>query len=586
MAMKIMQLPPKWMTLLSLVILMAMLGLIGFPIFSKAQGTGTTMRLSVTSDGTQANGTSSISSISGDGRYIAFDSQATNLVSGDTNLGSDIFVHDRITGETRRISVASNGAQGVGGGGSTLPDISGNGRYVAFISEASNLVSGDTNGGADVFVHDLHTGQTSLASITSEGSQGLYVSVGDAPAISNDGRFVAFSSNTPYVSDDNNGITDVFVRDRLLEETSRISISTAGTEANGHSSEPDISVDGRYVSFYSDASNLVSGDVGGKIDVFLHDRQTGETSRVSVNSTGVQGNSHSYDQSISANGRYVVFRSEATNLVSNDTNNDFDIFVHDHQTGQITRASLNTNGIQANGYSQNPVISSDGRFVAFYSGATNLIANDTNSYPDIFIRDRQMGVTNRVSISANGIEGNGPSDFAALSSDGRFVTFSSYSSNLVDNDTNMLPDVFGLQWRIESTYLPMMTRNYAFQISCGNQDSEPNNRFSEAIANLPLCPDVQISGRASQANDSIDLYRIELEADHTIRVDLNDLPSNSNYDLYLYDSTFNVKAFEDNQGSQDEHLIFNAERGDYFIQVAPRMDDPSSDAYQLKWGLQ
>jgi hypothetical protein len=404
-----------------------------------AQGPGTTERVSLASGGAQGNGSSYYSYISADGRYVAFYSEASNLVSGDTNGYADIFVHDRQTGQTSRVSIASNGTQG--NGDPAWSPISANGRYVAFDSYASNLVSGDTNGAWDVFVHDRQTGVTSRISVASGETQGNGSSI--SPSISTDGRYVAFDSTaTNLVSGDTNGHEDVFVHDRQTGQTSRVSIASDGTQGNGHSGWPSISADGRYVAFLSRAGNLVSGDTNGWYDVFVHDRQTVTTSRVSVASSGTQGNGSSTNPSISADGRYVTFDSIATNLVNGDTNGAGDVFIHDQQTDVTSRVSLASDGLQGNSDSYIRSISADGRYVAFYSYANNLVSGDTNGTADIFVHDRQTGITIRVSTASDGAQGNGSSYYSSISADGRYVAFQSNASNLVSGDTNNESDIF------------------------------------------------------------------------------------------------------------------------------------------------
>jgi Tol biopolymer transport system component len=200
----------------------------------------------------------------------------------------------------------------------------------------------------------------------------------------------------------------------------RVSVASDGTQANEISLNPSISADGRYVAFDSFASNLVIGDTNGVLDVFVHDRLTGWTQRVSVSSAGVQGNQSSHTPSISADGRYVAFQSEATNLVDGDTNGWFDIFVHDRHTGVTELVSMGRDGGRANGTSRYASISAEGRFVAFYSDADNLVSGDTNQQPDIFVRDRHRGVTELVSRASDGRQGNGMSESAAISADGRW----------------------------------------------------------------------------------------------------------------------------------------------------------------------
>jgi Tol biopolymer transport system component len=404
-------------------------------------GGGTTMRVSVASNGTQGNGDSVswLSSLSADGRYVTFNSEASNLVSNDTNGARDVFIRDQQTGQTSRVSVASTGLQA--NGASEESSISADGRYVVFSSYASNLVSGDTNSYEDVFVHDWQAGQTTRVSIASNGVQGNSDSTGTS--ISADGRYVAFSSQSSnLVSGDTNSYEDVFVHDRQAGQTTRVSIASNGIQGNGNSTGTSISADGRYVVFTSFASNLVGGDTNNSGDVFVHDREAGQTTRVSIASNGVQGNSDSTGTSISADGRYVAFSSQSSNLVSGDTNGAIDAFVHDRQTGQTTRVSIASNGTQGNGGSGFTSISADGRYVGFHSLANNLVSGDTNGAIDAFVHDRQTGQTTRVSISANGIQGNGDSGNTSFSSNGRYVVFTSYASNLISGDTNNVVDVF------------------------------------------------------------------------------------------------------------------------------------------------
>ena len=399
-------------------------------------------RVSVSSSGVQGNNYSSASSISGDGRFVAFSSFASNLVPGDTNDETDAFVHDRHTGETERVGVSSFGVQG--GNGSSNPLISANGRFVAFVSRSSNLVPGDTNRRLDVFVNDRETGATERVSVSSSGEQGSHFS--SSHSISADGRFVAFISlSSNLVPGDTNWKDDVFLHDRNTGVTERISVSSSGIQGNDYSSKPSISADGRFVVFNSNASNLVPGDTNYRGDVFVHDRNTGATERVSVSSSGVQSNEYNYfGSSISADGRFVAFSTNASSLVPEDTNNEADIFVHDRNTGVTERISVSSSGVQANIYSGSyyPSISADGRFVTFASYASNLVPDDTNDEEDVFIHDRITGITERVSVSSTGVQGNNYSYGSSISTDGRVVAFASKASNLVPGDSNDEWDVF------------------------------------------------------------------------------------------------------------------------------------------------
>lgn len=404
-----------------------------------------TTRLSVDSAGVQGNQFSQAASLSADGRYAAFFSYADNLVPSDTNLVPDIFVKDRQTGLTTRVSVDSMGVQG--NDLSISCSVSADGRFVVFGSAATNLVTGDTNGTRDAFVHDRQTGATTRVSVDSAGVQGNQFSAWASPSISADGRLVAFVSEaTNLVPGDTNGLPDCFVHDRQTGQTIRVSVDSAGGQATGPLGYGNficaISADGRAVAFESTATNLVSGDTNGHGDVFVHDLASGQTSRVSLNSAGAQGTDWSSTPSISANGRRVVFQSNAANLVSGDTNGHGDAFVHDRQTGQTNRISVDSAGGQGNGGSWSPAIAAGGRYVAFVSGSSNLVQGDTNGQEDIFVHDLQTGATTRVSVDSSGVQANASSEVPSISEDGRFIGFDGPSTNLVSGDTNAAYDVF------------------------------------------------------------------------------------------------------------------------------------------------
>lgn len=413
--------------------------IIPFGASARAWATDKTERVSVGSHGVPGNGASYIFlapfSISGNGRFVTFESEATNLVQGDTNELKDVFVRDRQSGTTVRVSVGAGGAQG--NGHSFWSAISAGGRFVAFRSEADNLVAGDTNGVPDIFMHDRRTGMTEIISVNSIGVQ---ANDGSAdPVIAEAGRFIAFTSGATNLAPDmdTNGGWDVFLRDRQIGTTEQISVSSGGVIGNRESSGPAISARGRYVAFESEADNLVPGDTNGKSDIFIRDRHTGITERLSVASDGTQGNGHSSTVTISADGRFAVFYSDATNLVPGDTNDTSDVFVRDRKMGTTERVSLNRHGKQVNDYwSQKPVISADGRFVAFISGSSEFVQGDTNETDDVFVRDRKKRTTVRASVSSKGKQANGDSYFVSISADGRFVAFTSSADNLVADDTN------------------------------------------------------------------------------------------------------------------------------------------------------
>jgi WD40 repeat protein len=400
----------------------------------------TTERVSVDSLGAEGNDLSRGESISADGRYLAFGSKADNLVSGDTNSNEDVFVHDRETGVTERVSVSSSGVEG--NSWSYDASISADGRYVAFASPSDNLVPGDTNSHEDVFVHDRQTGVTERVSVDSIGAEGN--SFSRSPAISADGRYVAFDSEADnFVLGDTNGSSDIFVHDRQIGVTGRVSVDSSDAEGNGDSYQPTVSADGRFVAFASYADNLVPGDTNSWSDIFVHDRQTGMTYRVSVDSSGAEGNDWSNRASISADGRHVAYESRSDNFVAGDTNGSPDIFVHDRQTGVTERVSVDSLGVEGNHWSFNGSVSADGSYVTYSSIAKNLVPGDTNSWSDIFVHDRQTGVTERVSVDSLGVEGNSASSgIPSISADGRYVAFYSLADNLVSGDTNGSGDVF------------------------------------------------------------------------------------------------------------------------------------------------
>jgi Tol biopolymer transport system component len=292
-------------------------------------------------------------------------------------------------------------------------------------------------------VRDIDARRTSRVSIRSNGTEGDDQS--SAPAISATGRYVAFDSQaSTLVPHDTLGHRDVFIHDRRTGKTRRLSVRPDGGEADGDSRDAAISADGRFVAFESVASDLVAGDTLGHRDVFVRDRKTGLTERISVSSAAIEADGDSSDPAISANGRWVAFTSAATDLVAGDTLGFDDVFVHDRKTGKTRRVSIGPGGTEAEGDSSDPAISADGRRVAFASQAANLVAGDTKGFEDVFVRDRVAGTTTRVSVRSNGAEGDNNSSRPDLSGDGRFVAFASNATNLVKADTNSERDAF---WR-------------------------------------------------------------------------------------------------------------------------------------------
>jgi len=405
---------------------------------------GTTELVSKASDGTQGNNQSYSPKITPDGRYILFSSTASNLVTNDTNGKNDIFVHDHITGMTERVSLASNGSEG--DNTSSNGSISADGRYVAFTSSASNLVAGEQTYFAQAYLRDRVNGITERISVAADGS------LADAPiyrtSISADGRYVAFDSPASnLVTNDTNGYSgDIFVYDRLSSTIERISVASDGSEANHRSALPTISADGQTLAFLSSASNLVAGDTNNVMDIFVHNRVTGITERVSVASDGTEANNWSGGPVISADGLVVTYTSTATNLVSGDTNNFNDTFVHDRKTGITERVSVSNDGTQGNDDSFSGSLSSDGRYVAFFSYANSLDMFGSFAnwwYSDVFVYDRVTQTLEQISLTSDGLQASDDSSYPAISADGRFVSFESFASDLLLNDNGLYTnDIF------------------------------------------------------------------------------------------------------------------------------------------------
>jgi Tol biopolymer transport system component len=401
--------------------------------------------------------------LSGDGRTVAFVSAAADLVTDDQNGFPDVFVHDRAGSQTSRVSLGVGGAQPNGPSGTDSPPaLSADGQIVAFSSAAANLVTGDNNNAGDVFVYDRGRKETTRVSV---GPGGVEATGGESysPALSADGRYVAFASDATNLvgADDSNSATDVFVYDRQAKTTTRVSLGPGGAQGDGISYNPTMSADGALVAFTSAATNLVAGpenSVAGNDseNVFLRDVKAGTTTRVSTGSGSGSGGSSS-PPSLSADGRYVAYASAAATLVPGDLNNASDVFVFDRTAGTTERVSIGTGGSEGNRASDGPAISGDGRFVAFGSDATNLIPGDTNQRTDVFVRDRRLGTTTRVSVAEPFVfdetlgrnrpgpprQGDRPSTLPSISGNGRFVAFQSAATNLAEiTDTNAAPDIF------------------------------------------------------------------------------------------------------------------------------------------------
>lgn len=407
-----------------------------------------TERVSVTAEGTQANDFSRVGGISANGRYIAFDSLATNLVRGDSNGFSDIFVKDLHTGTIERVNVADDGTQA--DNESLTYSMSANGRYIAFSSYADNLAPGDTPDAQDVFVHDRLTGRTEV--LVKAGAAGAQTS---DPSISANGRYVAFtSSRSDLVPGDTNNRGDIFVRDRWKKTTKRVSVADDGTQTDGFSEGPAISADGTRIGFRTQFSLDGDDEAGARPDAFevrrpealifyVHDTRTQRTVLAAHTSddvpVAVRGNI-----GLSPDGRYALYASEWREIVPGDTNDKRDVFAKDLATGTTRRLTLAHDGSEPNDHSAGgAALSADNRQVVFTSSADNLVPGDTNGDADAFVRDLITGEVQRVNVTEDGAQ----SDSAQRSSPvidafGGTVAFSSAEDDLVPGDTNETSDVF------------------------------------------------------------------------------------------------------------------------------------------------
>lgn len=354
-----------------------------------------------------------------------------------------------LTGEFTLMLVSSDPGGTAGNGSSGGISIAGGGAFVSFASAADNLVPGDSNGAYDIFRKDVATGAIIRVSISSTGAQ----ADGDSgtSSTSGDGRYVAFWSEAGNLAaSDTDGVMEVYVKDTLSGATALASADAAGAPGNAASDMPAIADDGRFIAFRSAASNLVPGDTNGVLDVFVRDTVTGTTALASTSSAGAPGDADSsdtYPPAISADGRYVAFESAASNLVPGDINGKRDIFVKDMETGETRLVSVTADGIQGDGGSLNATISDDGRFVLFRSIAGNLAPGDTRicngvNCSDIFLKDLETGVLTKVSTDAAGSDADDASWDPALSGDGRYAAFSSAATNLAPGDANGDYDVF------------------------------------------------------------------------------------------------------------------------------------------------
>ena len=387
---------------------------------------------------------SNFPSVSGDGRYVAYLSPATNLVAADTNGWTDAFVRDVVTNKNTLLSVSSTGVQA---NGPTLTVVAAaDGRHFLFTAGGTSLTPGDANATADVFVRDTTSATTTLVSATATGASGNNAS--SAEAISSDGHYVAFDSlATNLVSDDTNGVGDVYVRDMTTGQTTRGSLGSAGQQLAAESTDADLSANGRYLAFVTRSSEVVPGVGNGFAQVYVRDLTTGQVTLISKTPAGLPAGADSRAPSVSADGKVVLFESAASDVVAGDSNGASDIFRYDGNTGAVTRISVGTGGVEANGasslsYPQHKGLDDAGCHAVFQSDASNLVANDVNNTGDVFVWDCADGSVRRVSLHPDDVhQAAFASAHAAISADGNYVAFASRDP-LQSYDTNNHPDVY------------------------------------------------------------------------------------------------------------------------------------------------
>ncbi|WP_199930642.1 TolB family protein [Streptomyces sp. CB02923] len=402
-----------------------------------------TERVSVAADGTQGNGFSGDPKLSANGRFVAFSSEATNLGPADTNGHQDVYVKDLRTGKVDLVSVGSDGTLGDGLSGS--PEISADGRYVAFYSGAANLVPGDTNGEGDVFVHDRRTGRT--VSPTAGPGKSPYGYGVQNFAISGDGQRLAFGSYRPdLVPGDTNERLDIFVHDVQKGTTRRVSVAGDGTQTDAASAFPSISADGRRVAFTSKATNLTPAGPGlrrppPQDPMYVHDLATGRTRAASLSTTDAVVGVSPFPR-LSPDGRYAVFSAVAADVVPGDTNGTYDLFARDLEQGTTRLLSRAHDGSQGDGWSSDGRLSADNRRLFFTSAAANLVPGDTNGQVDGFVRDLRTGRVERINVGADGGQSASWTNIAAPDATGQLAAFDSRDDGLVPGDTNGTGDVF------------------------------------------------------------------------------------------------------------------------------------------------
>ena len=392
--------------------------------------------VSVNTDGTGNGGADQYvrNPVSADGRYVAFSSSSSQLVAGDVNGFDDVFVRDRLTGTNVLISVASDGSQG--NGNSIEPGISGDGRFVAFASQASNFVTPDTNGLNDLFLRDrdpdgngiFDEGNETTICISRKWTGAESSGASLRPCISSDGSTVAFECNS-QLTPDSDDHTEIYAYDVASGTLSCVSLAFDGSPG-GDASGASISDDGNRVAFESTSPYLIRNDQNSRKDVFLRNRRLGTTQIVSISTDGQQGDDDSFNAAISGDGATVAFASTSQNLISPRTGGRVNVYVRDVAQRTTTCITVLPDGTEESG--DRPSLSEDGTLVVFESGATGFVPLDQNAANDVFLFDRSVGTYETISADCVGFTANAPSLLAAVTPDGRFVSFFSDASNLTD----------------------------------------------------------------------------------------------------------------------------------------------------------
>jgi hypothetical protein len=425
-------------------------------IYVRDLQTGVTTLVSINRAGNDGGNNSSTDPVtSGDGRYVAFQSAASDLTAGDTNNTKDVFVRDLQTGTTMLASAKPSGG-GSGNGESYNPYISGNGQVVTFVSIATNLAANDTNQGRDIFAYDLRTGVTSLVSVNrgGSGSGNAESARGESSsdssryhnlnAISDDGRYTIFESRATDLTaaqDNNSNLSDredVFVRDLQTGTTTPVSMNLTGDgTGNGTSYSPTISRDGKFVAFVSNSTNLTANKKWQRGDIFVRNLAAGTTALASINLAGVDSGYDSMKPSISDDGRYVTFTSEATDLTT-ATTKPYNVYVRDMGLGATRLVSYNSAGTaDGDSISSDSIISGTGRFVVFISSARDLVNGITrvSNQGDVYVRDLQAQTTTMLSVTPDGTHNSMErSRRPAISADGRVVVFENSDRSLITDE--------------------------------------------------------------------------------------------------------------------------------------------------------